>query len=328
VEGSFPTANVFFDKNLSSPVTKEFTLQAGSAIGPRAFAKVVYSDRHITRFVEDFVTLDTGSTTVSKGGVTDRFSNIVYRNSDLPQRKYRGLEMFGRYSPLRRWTANAAWTVQLTNDGNFEGEASNQPGISSVIGEYPEAFNEQRHYPVGHLAGFQRHAVRLWTVYGTGLGRFGSIDVAGFYSFDSAWSYSLRAGGQTLTAIQRALLRGYVSQPTSQTIYFAPRGSERFNSFDGLDVAVNYSVPFFKSVRPWIKFEVYNVLNNQKLVTFNTTRALRSGESARRARPSDRLYQRTALRPTDERAQLSRPALVPDGVRRALLTAYRLPPTS
>jgi hypothetical protein len=159
VDGSFPTANVVFDEGLSSPVTKEFTLQAGSAVGRRGFAKLVYVNRHVTNFIEDFVTLDTGSTTVSKGGVTDVFSNIVYRNSDLPQRDYQALEAFGRYSLFNRWTWSAAWTVQLENDGNFEGEAANQPGLSSVIGEYPEAFNEQRHYPVGRLAGYQRHAL-------------------------------------------------------------------------------------------------------------------------------------------------------------------------
>ena len=45
---------------------------------------------------------DTGSTTVSKGGVTDVFSNIVYRNSNLPQRRYQAIELLGRYSPTRR----------------------------------------------------------------------------------------------------------------------------------------------------------------------------------------------------------------------------------
>jgi hypothetical protein len=271
IDGSFPTANVFFDEGLSSPVTKEFTLQAGSAVGRRGFAKVVYANRHVTNFIEDVVTLDTGSTTVSKGGVTDVFSNIVYRNSDLPQRNYQALEVFGRYAALDRWTWNAAWTVQLENGGNFEGEAANQPGISSVIGEYPEAFNERRHYPVGRLAGYQRHALRLWSTYRLDVGRFGAVDVAGFLSADSGLTYSLRAGGQPLSAIQRARISGYIGQPTSQTIYFAPRGSEDFKGGSVFDLALTYSVPVFRSARPWVKLELYNMFNNQKLVTWNTT---------------------------------------------------------
>jgi len=217
------------------------------------------------------VTLDTGSTTVSKGGVTDVFSNIVYRNSDLPQRKYQAIEMFGRYRPLNRWTWNAAWTVQLKNEGNFEGEATNQPGVSSPLGEFPEAFNEERHYPVGRLFSFQRHAVRVWSTYGFDLGRFGSVDVAGFLNVDSALTYSLRAGSQPLSAIQRALVRGYASQPASQTIYFGPRGSEDFTGYSQFDLAVSYRIPVFRSARPWVKLEIYNASNNDTLVTWNTT---------------------------------------------------------
>lgn len=271
IDGSFPTANVFFDDNLSSPVTKEFTLQAGSTVGRRGFAKAVYVNRHVASFIEDFVTLDTGSTTVSKSGVTDVFSNIVYRNSNLPQREYQAIEIFGRHSPMNRWTWSAAWTVQLENHGNFEGEVANQPGISSPIGEYPEAFNQQRHFPIGRLAGYQRHAVRVWSTYGLDLGRFGGVDVGGFLSTDSGLTYSLRAGGVPLTAIQRARISGYISQPTSQTIYFAPRGSEDFKGASVFDVALTYSMPVFRSARPWVKLELYNVFNNQKLVTWNTT---------------------------------------------------------
>jgi hypothetical protein len=221
--------------------------------------------------VEDFITLDNGSKTVSKGGVTDVFSNIVYRNSDLPQRKYQAIEAFGQYRPTSRWMWNAAWTMQLKNEGNFEGEATNQPGISSTIGDYPEAFNETRHFPIGRLFSFQRHTVRLWSVYGLGLGRFGDVDVAGFVSVDSPLTYSLRSGGQPLSQIQRTLLRAYASAPTSQTIYFAARGSEEFKGSGTLDLAVNYSIPVFRTLRPWLKLELYNVLNNEKLVTWNTT---------------------------------------------------------
>jgi hypothetical protein len=271
VEGSFPTANVFFDDGLSSPVTKEFTLQAGSRIGRKAYGKFVYVNRHVTKFVEDFVTRDTGSTTVSKAGVTDVFSNLVYRNSNLPKREYQAIEIFGRYTPISRWTWNAAWTVQLKNEGNFVGEASNQPGISSPIGDYPEAFNEQRHYPIGRLPAFQRHAFNVWSVYDVGLGRLGNVDVGGFFSADSGLTYSLRAAGQPLTAIQRSLLAGYISQPSSQTIYFGPRGSEDFKGGTLFHLAITYGIPVFRSARPWLKLELFNVFNNDKLVTWNTT---------------------------------------------------------
>jgi hypothetical protein len=271
VDGSFPTANVFFDEGLSSPVTREFTLQAGRTIGRRGYAKIVYLKRRVTNFVEDFVTLDTGTTTVSKGGVTDVFSNIVYRNSDLPQRRYQAVEMLGSYRPIPRWMINGAWTVQLQNEGNFEGESANRPGISSPIGEYPEAFNEPRHYPVARLASFQRHSVDVWSVYGIGLGRLGRVDLSGRFAYDSALTYSFRAAGQPLSPLQRARIAAYVSQPTGQTIYFGPRGAGSFEDYGRFSMAVTYSVPVLRRARPWVKLELYNVFNNDKLVTWNTT---------------------------------------------------------
>jgi hypothetical protein len=90
-------------------------------------------------------------------------------------------------------------------------------------------------------------------------------------SFDSGVTHSLRAGGVPLSAIQRARISGYVSQPTTQTLYFGPRGSEAFKGFTVFDLALTYSVPVFRRARPWVKLELYNVFNNQKLVTWNTT---------------------------------------------------------
>lgn len=54
-------------------------------------------------------------------------------------------------------------------------------------------------------------------------------------------------------------------------IYFAPRGSEDFKGYSVFDLAVTYTVPVVRSARPWVKLEMYNVFNNQKLVTWNTT---------------------------------------------------------
>ena len=60
VAAFFPTSNVFFDDGLSSPLTKEFTLGGGTALGTRGHAKVTYVHRTMSDFVEDFFTLDRG----------------------------------------------------------------------------------------------------------------------------------------------------------------------------------------------------------------------------------------------------------------------------
>jgi len=88
---------------------------------------------------------------------------------------------------------------------------------------------------------------------------------------DSGLTYSLRAAGVPLTSIQRALLSSYVSQPTSQTIYFAPRGSENFKGASLFDFSMTYGIPLFKRAQPWVKLWLFNVFNNPKLVSWNTT---------------------------------------------------------
>jgi hypothetical protein len=90
---------------------------------------------------------------------------------------------------------------------------------------------------------------------------------------DSGGVYSLRSTGQPLTAIQSNLLtaEGYPDSPSSQTIYYAARGTGAFNGYALFDTSISYDIKVFKSVRPWVKLDIYNLTNNQKLISFNTT---------------------------------------------------------
>ncbi len=267
VQGTFPTANIFFDSGLSSPVTKEFTLQAGAQL-KRGYSKVIYTHRTVGNFVEDFTDTTTGKTTVTQDGINyGTFDNVVYRNSDLPQRKYDGLVFLVHYPLTTRWTVEGNWTVQINNEGNFEGEAANTPGISSRLGDYPEIFNEARSYPVGNLSQFQRNKFRLLSIYTLDLARFGSVDAGVIYRYDSPRSYSLLSTNVPLSSVQNALIEqfGYASAPASQTLYYDGRGTQFFKSSNLVDLSLNYSIPVFKTLRPWLKFEAFNLFNNQTL---------------------------------------------------------------
>ena len=72
--------------------------------------------------------------------------------------------MQGNYRIRRDLQVAGHWTVQLQNEGNFEGEAANQPGNPSLYGDYPEVFTADRNFPIGRFDDFQRHKVRLWAV--------------------------------------------------------------------------------------------------------------------------------------------------------------------
>jgi outer membrane receptor protein involved in Fe transport len=277
--GSFPTANVFFEDGLSSALNKEFTASFGGEIGRNGFAKATYVRRKTNNIIDDFIQVSDGTTVVIRNGVNfGEYDNIVYRNAgDELFREYQAMVFQGRYRASTRWTLAGHWTLQLRNHGNFEGEAANQPGAPSLFGDYPEAFSPERNFPEGRLDDFQRHKVRLWTTYIVDMGRFGDLDLSALWRYNSGLTYSLRALGEDLsdTQLARAAAAGYVNEPNggTQTIYFGERGSETFPGYGVADFGVGYNIPIWGTARPYVKFEVLNAFNNQKLIGFDTTLA-------------------------------------------------------
>ncbi len=274
LDGSFPTANVFFEDGLHSPLTKEFTLSAGSQLNERAYVKGTYQWRTISGFIDDFITLDNGRTTVIRNGVDfGTFDNIVFRNTDEPQREYQAMLLQGRYLIAPRWTVEGHWTVQLKSEGNFEGEAANSPGSPTLFGDYPEVFDPNRNYPIGRFDDFQRHKVRVWSIYNLNLGRFGGVDLSGMYRFNSGQTFSYAAANVPLTDIQLAKDPGYANEPNGgvQTLFFGERGAGQFRGYALVDLGINYSIPVWAHLRPYIKLDVLNAFNNQKLIAWDTT---------------------------------------------------------
>jgi hypothetical protein len=273
ITGSFPTANIFFDPDLTSPKTDEFTLSLGRELPRAGHAKVTYTWRQTDGFIEDFINDPTaaGKTTVIRNGVNfGTFDNIVYRNTDLPIREYQAVQFEARG---RVWElpVQGHYTVQIKNHGNFEGEAANQPGNPSIWLDYPEMLPLDRYAPYGRLDEFQRHKFRLWTTYTQRMGRAGSLDISPIWRVNSGQTYS-HSATVGMTAIQRALNPGYANANlTSATIYFGERGTESFKGYGMLDMSFRYGVPVWKSVQPWIQAHVFNTLNNQKLIAWDRT---------------------------------------------------------
>jgi hypothetical protein len=277
--GNFPTANVFFADGLGSPLTKEVTLSAGREIG-RGHARIMYTWRKASNFLDDFIDdpSPAGKISVIRDGVNfGTFDRLEYRNSNEVVRDYQGLQLVGRYRLMGNLTLDGNYTAQLKNHGNFEGEAANQPANPSDFGDYPQVLSAERNFPYGRLNDFQRHKLRLWAVYNQSLGRAGSIDIAPLWKYNSAQTYSLATASTSvpLSAIQSArnASLGYARLAGGgfQTLYFDERGTEEFAGYGVVDLAVSYQVPVWRTVRPWIKFELFNVMNNNKLIAWTTT---------------------------------------------------------
>jgi len=73
--------------------------------------------------------------------------------------------------------------------------------------------------------------------------------------------------------VQVASNPGYARLPGGgfQTLYFDDRGTESFKGYGLVDLAVTYDIAIWRTVRPWIKFELFNVLDNNKLIGWNNT---------------------------------------------------------
>jgi outer membrane receptor protein involved in Fe transport len=293
-----PLANIFVDEKVKTPLTHEFSTSFGRTLGDGlGYAEASYIFRRTGNMVEDFISLADGTTDVVFNGIdAGTVSNIVYRNTDLAWREYQAMVFMGRYRFFNRLTLNGNYTVQLKNEGNYEGEGTNTPGSTSIIGDYSEATSEARHYPEGRLQSFQKHKLRAWAIYDMGLGRAGTMSLSGLWRVDSGLAYSLAQRGVAPNATQRGLLAaaGYPDQLGTANVFFAPRGSETFAGYGLLDVSAHYNVPVFRDLRPWIKFDIYNIMNNQKLIAWNTT------VSQDASTPVDNLGLRTGYTPSTQ----------------------------
>ena len=275
VVGFFPVQNVFFEDSLKTPPTKELTFGGGAAIGRRGYTRVTYIHRTVSNFVEDFLTLDGGATTIVEEGQNfGTFTNKIFQNTDLLSRNYDAVEFLGRYQATDRFVLDASVTVQINNEGNFAGEAANQPAISSRAFDYPEITPANRYYPTGRLNGFQKHKTRVWAIYNLGLGDAGAVDIAALWRYDSGRVFDLAATGVPTNATQQQVLNslGYANGPSSGTVYFdAGRGSGQHTGYGLLDLSFTYSIPVWQSLGPWFKAEIYNVLNNATQIGANTS---------------------------------------------------------
>jgi hypothetical protein len=213
------------------------------------------------------------------------FTNRLFTNTDIAHRAYDALVFTSRYRISNNWTINGHYTLELKNDGNYAGEGSNTPGSTvfsnspSIIGNFPEAFNATRNYPDGHLASFQRSRLRIWSAYDMKV-YGGDFSVAGLWRVDSALTYSLASRNLSLTSTQLAIMSaaGYPEASTlvgsitgNDPFYNGTLGSEYFNGFGLFDLDLHYEIPVFRNVRPWIKFDVYNLFDNNKLIAYSTT---------------------------------------------------------
>lgn len=266
-----PASNVFIDPNLRSPLTHEVTLGYATQLR-RGDARATYVWRQTRNLIEDFQTPVSGTTNVVLDGIdAGPVTNRILANSREAYRDYQAVVLETSHRLTSRWQAAGHYTVQLRNHGNYEGETAAVPGATSLIGNFPEVFPAERFFPTGRLQSYQRHKLRAWTTYTLGARPVGDLALSALWSVDSGRVYSLTAT-LPLSATQEQLLAdaGYPDYPSPNPVFFGPRGAATFQGSSSVDFAGTLNVRETRSWRPWIKFEVFNVFNNQSLTGWNT----------------------------------------------------------
>lgn len=268
-----PLQTVDVQKNLKTPKTREYTVAGGMELAKGGYLKLIYTNREVADFIDDFTDHNSRLVNAQVGPYVSPEPTEVrrIRNTNEPTRQYESLQLQAQYNPMSAWQIGGNWTYELKNDGDFEGEAGQSPATGSVYGDYPEVFSASRYYPNGILDNFQEHKIRLWSSYTFDFGRGGALNLGGILRYDSPLTFSYTKTRFPISSIQRAAGTGYVSLPSNGTLFFGQRGAGEFESVYNLDLAIDYAIPVWKTLSPWVKLSITNVTNESRLVRYNTT---------------------------------------------------------
>jgi hypothetical protein len=250
---------------------------------PRNSGSVVVSaiNREYKELLDDFVGLtctdfgycDQGNTTTVTAPSGDRFAldTTVWDNNPAAKRKYQALTAVADYRPTSRLQISGNYTYAKTK-ANYEGEGTNTPSSGSPIGNYIRAVESQDAVaPYGYADDDIRHRVNVLGAYTFDFNRAGAFTLGSVLYYQSGLPYN------HLASVSYTRVPGYVSGAVgTYTKFFAPRGSFRFNDWWQWDLSGRYEFPIFSDFNIFLKVAVTNVLNNDEVVTFQTTGVART----------------------------------------------------
>jgi hypothetical protein len=254
------------DPNLESPYANDLTLSVKRAL-PRNSGSITlsYVNREYKNLIDDFIggfgyyevpDPSGQQPNLGEGDVT------FITNTSEATRRYNSLTATWDYRPAARWNVGGNWTVSKT-EGNYEGEATNQPYSFSAIGDYVNSRNQQAVAPFGYLLNDARHRARSWANYRLNFERLGSLTLGTILNYVSGTPWHRTASvpqGDTPEYLQDCpggVCRSYT--------YFFTRGADRFDGWWGVDLSARYQFPVYRQLNGWVKLDVTNITDNDSL---------------------------------------------------------------
>src|SRR5262249_1201651 len=90
---------------------------------------------------------------------------------------------------------------------------------------------------------------------------------------NSGQVFSYIASAYPITATELARNPGYpdINAANSQNVYFGQRGAGSFKGYGVVDFSAAYNIPVWRTLQPWVKADIFNLLNNRKQIGWDTT---------------------------------------------------------
>jgi outer membrane receptor protein involved in Fe transport len=259
---SIPGFSRILDPNgLTSPNVKEWTLGVGATLGTRGVVRADVVYRNWDDFYAGFTNMETGQVEFE-----DRtFDLSIVGNTNVYDREYIGLHSQIQYRFTDRFNLGLNYTLSK-QEGNVNGETWNSGPVRGTANEYPEYRDESWNYPTGPLTGDRRHRVKLWLTYDltTGIGDF---LFSLLQSFESGTRSSTDGTIDTRSFVDNP---GYQSPTSGVGYFFHGRGDLKTDDITRTDISINYTLPI-KSLDLFLKFDIFNIFNEQAVVSFDET---------------------------------------------------------
>jgi hypothetical protein len=279
---SYPGFGSIFRESLRSPSADEITLGYGMQITPRAAVRLDLVRREWSNFYAR-QSNEPALRIVPPNNIGADMS-VTVNDNDFTEREYRAIELQGNWNLTNNFFLGGNYTWSEL-EGNDAGEGAGTATIRNTPGEifYPEYLAYSNRRPIGYLDQDRRHRARLWASYDlqTPIGGFA---ISGIESYDAGFAYSalgqidatgrnanFRACTATVTTM---CFNGIAANPgytlngagTSHDYFFSERGEYRTEARLATDLAIVYTTPSFGRVTAFIRGDVLNVFNTNKIV--------------------------------------------------------------
>ena len=272
---------IFISSDITSPYATDLTFGLRKALPRnRGSVSLTYVNREYEELLDDFVggvCSDFGLSFNNPSGGCDfttaflpdptDFDTTVWDNNPSAVREYESVGATFEYRPSTRLAVFGSTTFSETQ-GNYEGEAQNQPASGTILGDFVRGRPEANAAPYGFLDEDVTARATGGASYAFDFGRAGRMVVGatGIVQSGERWSQTA-----SVDVADDPLYLNDVGQ--SYTHFFDGRGQNRFRDWWALNGSVRYEIPLYNRLDFWVKVSALNVTGETEVIQFDTESA-------------------------------------------------------